>query len=434
MSSAIAASGEFAAAESLPAGAARPQVRRRRVFYIPGYDPIPARKYREMYRAEGAAQAALSGYDLTLKPGTGTGRYGWRVAATIDGAEVLSTVEVLAWTDIVQGSMQAGIAATYGQLLRTAWIYLASGTLWRLARLRKGPVIAALYPVAMLLAQALAALLVLWLVTALVARGLEAAGLASGWPAGLAGLVPGVVAATLLLRWFRRIDGRLYAHYLMHDYAFSARLRGANPPALEARLAEFAHDIVAALTSDADEVLVVGHSSGAHLAVSVVADLLRGDLLPRDGATLGLLTLGQVIPMMSFLPKARRLRADLRDLAAQDRVFWLDVSAPGDGASFALCDPVAVSGVAPPVAHGPLVISAAFTQTLRPETWGRLRWRFFRLHFQYLSAFDALPGTAGDYDYFRITAGPLTLRDRFAARSPSASRIIRPVSGHVAIA
>ena len=49
--------------------------------------------------------------------------------------------------------MAQGIAATYGQLLSKVSIYIASGTLWRLARMRKGPILAALYPIAMLLLQ-----------------------------------------------------------------------------------------------------------------------------------------------------------------------------------------------------------------------------------------------------------------------------------------
>ena len=50
------------------------QVRRRRVFYIPGYDPIHPRRYRELYRKEGAAQAAISGYDIALSPKTTEGQ------------------------------------------------------------------------------------------------------------------------------------------------------------------------------------------------------------------------------------------------------------------------------------------------------------------------------------------------------------------------
>jgi hypothetical protein len=174
----------------------------------------------------------------------------------------------------------------------------------------------------------------------------------------------------------------------------------------------------------------VGHSSGAHLGVSILADLARQGRIPANGPALGFLSLGQVVPMVSFLPKARRLRADLAFLSVQDSVTWVDVTAPGDGCAFALCDPVAVSGVAPEGKRWPLVISAAFTQTLSPERWKELRWRFFRLHFQYLCAFDR----PGDYDYFQITGGPQTLANRFADRAPSKSRIDVAASKYTSMA
>ncbi|SER51220.1 hypothetical protein SAMN04490244_101317 [Tranquillimonas rosea] len=400
------------------------RVRRRRVFYLPGYDPIPPRRYRELYRREGATQAALSGYELDLQPRKGA-RYGWRVEGVQDGRAVTSDIEVLVWSDIVRDSMSHGIAATYAQMVRTAWIYLSTGALRRLTWLRKGPVIAALYPVGMLLGQAALAVLVGWIVVRVATRVVALTGL----QAPLFGIV--VACAALgagwaVLRWCRARDGKLFAYYLMHDYAHAARDRGATPPELAARMARFTDAIAEALCADVDEVLVVGHSSGAHLAVSILADLLRQGRRPADGPALSFLSLGQVIPMISFLPEAYPLRADLRYLSARDDITWVDVTAPGDGCAFALCDPVAVSGVAPPDQRWPLVLSAAFTQTLRPETWKALRWRFFRLHFQYLCAFDR----PGDYDYFRITAGPLTLGDRFAGRKPSASRITRPASGH----
>jgi hypothetical protein len=88
-----------------------------------------------------------------------------------------------------------------------------------------------------------------------------------------------------------------------------------------------------------------------------------------------------------------------------------------------------VSGAAPATAkRWPLVLSAAFSQNLRPETWQALRRRPFETHFQYLNAFDNLPGRPDDYDYFRITAGPLTLAARLGGRAPSQSRIDRAVT------
>ena len=393
-------------------------VRRRHVFYLPGYDPIPPRRYREIYRREAAKQAKISGYTIDLKPKKGKGRYGWTVSAQIEGAPVTADVEVLLWSDIVRDSMAEGVVATYLQLLRTAWVYIASGALFRLMRLRKGPVIAALYPVGFLLAQLAIALLLAWGLGRICA-------LLHPWLAWA-----GLLAVPVVLGWFRRHDNRFYAYYLMHDYAFSARYGGADPPALRARIREFTGEIAAALRLPVDEVLVVGHSSGAHLAVSALAALIRQGDVPRDGPALSFLSLGQVIPMVSFLPAAHQLRADLACLSASDALTWVDISAPGDGAAFALCDPVAVSGVAPERKRWPLVLSAAFSQTLSPARWRALRWRFFDLHFQYLFAFDR----PREYDYFRVTAGPMTLAARFAGCPPSPSRIERACSGFTSVA
>jgi hypothetical protein len=394
------------------------QTFRRRVFYLPGYDPFHPRRYRELYRKEAAAQAAISGYDIALTPKQVKGPYGWRVVGNMDGARAEADVEVLVWSDLVRTSMTTGIAGTYVQLLRTAWCYIGSGALFRLMRLRKGPMIAALYPIVFLLCQLGVAIAAGWGIGALVA----------GYSHWTLGVVVAFAMGWAILRLFRRWDHKVYAYYLMHDYAYSAQFGGANPPELEVRMAEHMRTIRAAMEGDYDEVLVVGHSSGAHLAVSILADMLRAG--GSAGApVLSLLTLGQVVPMVSFLPKAGRLRGDLQYLSARSELTWVDVTAPGDGCAFALCDPVSVTGVAPSDKRWPLVISAAFTQTLSPERWRALRWRFFKLHFQYLCAFDR----PGDYDYFRITGGALTLADRYRDRAPSKSRIETPLSGYRSI-
>jgi hypothetical protein len=383
---------------------------RRKVFYIPGYDPIHPRRYRELYRKEGAAQAQITGYALTLMPRKGAGPYGWRVSTAMPG-RTEAEFEVLVWSDLVRSSMEQGIPGTYLQLVRTAWAYIGSGALFRLMRLRKGPMIAALYPIGLLILQLVLALLAAW--------GLYRLG-ALVHPA--LGVVIGLATIPLILQTFRRYDNKVFAYYLMHDYAYSAQSGGANPAELEVRMAEFVVRIRSSL-ADCDEVLVVGHSSGAHLAVSILSDMIR-EGLPEKPPALALLSLGQVVPMVSFLPKANRLRRDLAYLSARPELTWVDVTAPGDGCAFALCDPVSVTGVAPENKLWPLVISAAFTQTLSPERWKDLRWRFFRLHFQYLCAFDR----PGDYDYFQITAGPVTLAERYRNRAPSKSRIETPLS------
>ena len=385
-------------------------VHKRAVFYLPGYDPMLPRRYRELYRTEGALQAKISGYDLAIKGKTGNDNYSWSAVSDIGGKETQCEIEFLLWSDIVSDSMERSIPGTFWLLARTVWIYLRTGALLRLMRLRKGPIYAALYPVFMLLAQ----LLLSAAIGGLIAVGINV--FAPAW----VGFIAGMWVLGRLMMWFKSKDNKLFAYYLLHDYAYSAQYLGANPPELEARMAEFGEQIFTALQSDVDEVLIVGHSSGAHLGVSVLSDLLRKHSLDPKGPKLAFLTLGQVVPMVSFLPNAHRLRADLQYLCQRDEITWIDVTAPGDGCSFALCDPVSVSGAAPQTGKKwPLVISAAFTQSLKPATFKRLRWRFFRLHFQYLCAFDQ----PKDYDYFQITAGPVSLRERYRNRVPSRSRI-----------
>ena len=248
----------------------QPRPFRRRVLYIPGYDPIPPRRYRELFRREGADQAAISGYHLAMAERADRTGFGWGATGDIGGPAQVE-FEVLVWSDIVQSSMGRGIAATYGQLFRTAWAYIGSGALWRLMRLRRGPVLAALYPIAVLLMQALIAALV-------AGAGFWAASLLLPWPLAL------ILAAALFyagLWLWRRADGRIFAYYLMHDYAFTAQDGGAYPPALEQRIASFSDRLADVLADDWDEVLLVGHSSGAYLAVSVMTDLLRSG---RGGA------------------------------------------------------------------------------------------------------------------------------------------------------
>ena len=180
------------------------------MIYIPDYDPIPPRRYRELYRTEGAAQAAISGYELALRPREAGGTCGWSVRARIEQAEVEAEVDVLVWSDIVQTSMDRSIPATYLQLVRTAWIYISTGALRRLMRLRKGPVIAALYPVGMLLGQLALSVFAGWLVARVLFWILRLAGL-GGLVFGWVSVGVGVIAAVALLRLFKRRDHRLFA-------------------------------------------------------------------------------------------------------------------------------------------------------------------------------------------------------------------------------
>ena len=390
-------------------------VRKRKVFYIPGYDPIGPRRYRELYRSEAKRQEQISGYALNVKGRRGTDEnYGWDVDSVIDGHRVHTSFDFLLWSDIVQDSQTRTIISTFLLLIRTAWIYLSTGALRQIAKTRRFPVFVALYPVFALTLQ---------FNLALVAGGsiYFIVKIVMFWPVAVA---LGVMVFWVSLQIFRKLDTSFFVYYLMHDYGFSASMMGANPPELELKITMFATSVMAALEQDWDEILIVGHSSGAHIGISVLADVLRAtpsEMLDRS-PQLSLLTLGQVVPMVSFLPKAARLRADLHSLSKRECIAWVDVTAPTDACSFALCDPVAVSGVAPDDGSQlwPLVLSAAYSRTIDSDRMEDMKTNFFKLHILYLCALDH----PEQYDYFRVTAGPDTLGARFEGynSSPSTKR------------
>ena len=289
-------------------GTGHKSVRKRKVFYIPGYDPIGPRRYRELYRTEAKRQEEISGYELDVKGRSrGSENYGWDVEACIDGQKTSTSFEFLLWSDVVLDSQSRTILSTFLLLLRTAWIYLSSGALSRIGRTRRFPVFVALYPVFALTLQFNLALVSGFSIYVIVK-------LVMAWPFALAF---GFLLFWVTLQIFRKLDTSFFAYYLMHDYGFSASQMGENPPELELKITMFATSIMATLDEDWDEVLIVGHSSGAHIGISVLADVLRA--APRDrldnGPHISLLTLGHVVPMVSFLPKAERLRADLHSLS-----------------------------------------------------------------------------------------------------------------------
>ena len=395
-------------------------VTRRKVFYISGFDPLGPRRYRELYRSEGPAQGEISGYDIGVSalPKTGCGNFRWQVGHHRDGMETETEFEFLGWDDIVRHSIRPSLGYVYGLMFKTLWIYLSSGAIRAMLRLRSGPLIAGLVPAFLMVFYLLYAGLI-GLSAGLVLTS------AFGAPLWL-GMLGGVCASVLAMQGTRFFEEQMMIYFMVNDLGYSAHQGGKYPEPLCNRLDEFAERIHAAMTSkDYDEVLVVGHSSGAQLAVSAISRMVARRGLPGE-TPLGLVTLGQSIAMTSFLPEAHDLRADLARVADDGRIFWLDVTAPGDGACFALTDPAANCREVgrPAKALNPLVISAAFKHTMEPGELRRYRWRLLRMHFQYLCAF-ARPGV---FDYFEITAGPRSLARRFAGRDCSPSMLARPVA------
>ena len=400
-------------AQSAETTSAAQTVRRRRVYYISGYDPQGPRRYYQLYRDEAQKQAGISNYEIdvsALEYEKGASAATWSAELREGGMTSNAEITMLRWDDIARAWMRMPMWRIYILMVKTFWRYVGSGAFGALSKIRRLSTWVGMYPVIFL---SLYLLFALW-------NGAFAVWLfayISGLPLW-AGAPLFVIVFYGIMRASRLIDETMLVYYLMCDFGFTAAHSKGEAPEIEERVDVFAKRVFDDWSrGDCDEVLIVGHSSGGSYAASVAARVVQMGADKRKGPHLSFLTLGQTIPMLSFLPGATRLRDELRLLGRAEEIEWIDVSSPADGGCYALSDPVGVSGQAAPrrERRNPKVISATFWEAISPEMKAELKNRWFRIHIQYLCAFDR----PVDFDYFRITAGPIRLAERFAERNES---------------
>lgn len=383
-------------------------VRRRQVFYLSGFDPRGGRYYHTLYSEEAARQSKVNGMALEISARErAEGDYAerWRIRAETEAGTTETEYSFLVWDDLVRRYWDDAPRFIFKELLHTLRVFLFSGLIFRYARISPMQLIAGLYP----------------LIYILLALGLGGvawyfmSGLLSGMLPVWAAVAVALLPALLLLKGLHRLGKKLAVFWLMNIYAFSARWATGEPEGFDARLSAFAERIRRALDdaerNEVDEVLLVAHSNGTTLSVPLMAKILRsGEALPWE--RFSLVTLGQLIPLQSFIPQAESYREDLALVGRDPRLHWVDYTATIDGACFPLLDAVTASGIDHPPGTGPILRSPRFFKLFDSKRYKRLRYRWYTVHFLYLMATEY----AGAYDYFAMTAGPVSLRDRVAVQ------------------
>jgi hypothetical protein len=384
------------------------RVHRRRVHYISGFDPRGAVHYHRLYRDEAAKQQALLDATLEVTPRTRHGRLnsGWTIHGDWNGVQVETDYRFMAWDDIVRRHWLRSPARLVWRSITGYPVYLATGGLQRARQLSRGTFYSAVLPLVYLL------LLTLLMVLA------GAVGYNLGTLVDTA-FVPTVLAVACAVATGAgglRLAHHLGILWLLRICLFIYDWGRQGIPGLPGRAHAIAESIRIAQRDDpVDEVLIVGHSIGSMLAVSVSAALLEGGgRVPEELADrVGLMTLGQCIPWLAFMPEAREFHAELQRLAYAESLPWVDVSGPTDPLGFFNVDPVVEAGIHDAPAHRPRLVTARFFRMFHLETYRKLRRDKLRLHFQYLMA-NEIPAA---YDYFRITAGPGPALAPFLAES-----------------
>lgn len=391
-------------------------VRRRHVFYLSGFDPNGPARYHKLYCEGAAQQSGFSGASVEVGPRTRvrdeTDTMAWKVSyrdADADAdAEVETSYVFPRWDKIVRDYWWQDRGPQLRDLLKTSWQYLHTGAHWKMFRQSRPAFNTVFMPFLLLLVMLPGLVLALGTVLDLARDLRNGASLLA--PIALTGL-----SAVLALTWVYWARRHWHAQWILRGYAFVGRMGGPGVLELDARLDEMATALCRQVQKHEDEeILVVGHSVGTIVAVSVLARAFRQDPeLARRGPAIGLLTLGHCTPLLSNLPAARRFRDELAVLAAQPGLCWADFSDPMDSYSFGGVDPVRAAGLESPRAGHPLVLSPDFARLFQSERFRGRHQGAHEIHQQYLNA--SMPGDA--YDFFAMTAGPLTLEQRLATPS-----------------
>jgi hypothetical protein len=400
------------------------RVQRRHVIYVQGYDPRGLAQYYRLFRTELRKSAKLYSFQADVgRPQSidDKAMASWSIAAQGHGWQTHVTHDFVRWEDLIKSDFAAPIWRT---VLHALAIYLGAVVrgiiprIWK-AHWRFGMFIT--YPHFVLMNLVIWSALPAWAVAA-VAGYLGATMPLKCVAAALAFLV----TLWVLLKYTEK---RTYALYLMSDTIFTWQFAHRRRPEWDRRIDRCAQHLVEVTrTSDAEEIVIVGHSSGSFLGVEIVARALAIDPdLGGHGPRVVLLTLGGNLPIIGFLPVSKPFREHLRQLAIAPAIDWIDGQSRKDVMNFYPFDPIAGHGIdAGPARRNPKVIPIRFRDMVDPSHYNRFRWQFFRVHFQFVMASER----PHPFDFYTIVCGPIALPDRVADPAAALAAITRPARSH----
>ena len=384
------------------------RVQHRHIIYIQGYDPRGLAQYYRMFRTELRKFARLYQVSATMSrpQDASDGEIAsWTIETKAGDWQTRSSYDFLRFEDFIQRDLASPIWRTVSQAVWIYWRLVFAGTIARFWRANWRFATFITYPHLMLLLEAVCAASLAFAFE----KGLGALGVPG--PFSIAAAVAVFVA--ILGAVLKYTENQTYLLYLLSDtiwtWEFSHRAR----PEWDQRIDRFAQHLVkVARESDADEIVIVGHSSGSFLGTEMLARALQLDpALGRHGPRIVLLTIGGNFPIVGFHAVSEGFRDHLRMLAVEPSIDWIDCQSRKDVMNFYPFDPIEGHGIDVGEARrNPRIVPVRFRDIITPEHYGLFRWKFFRVHFQFVMA-NERPHA---YDFFMIVCGPIPLDARMA--------------------
>lgn len=373
-------------------------VRRRHVIYLSGYDPRGAQGYFNLFRRTCSRTEELWPVSLTLRPVEviSDRLADWRLELHGPNWQVTTHYDFLRTEDCIRSDMRG---SPLRQMLRAlAWYAgdVVSGAQFLIFRASWRFALHLLYFQLLALA---------WAAVAAAIGAAAGYALAGYLPVPLSG-VAGIAAAVAVLFALHPLAARWRLIQIAACWSTLRRFgRGRATWLDEVIEAGARHLIALARANQADELVVIGHSTGGVIASAIMARALELDPeIGRRGPRLVLLTLGSVMPAVALHPAAQRMRAIVGKLAVARDLAWIDCQSRKDVMCFSNFDPVDGIGVdAGADRCNPRSWRITFRDMIAPRQYNRFRRNFFRMHYQYIMAGDR----PAPYDYVLLVGGPM---------------------------
>jgi hypothetical protein len=383
----------------------RTPVAKRLVFHIGGYDPITshASAQRRFVREIARFQRTWSVKAIVDDLRDTADQIQWNVTTTGRDWLVETDYRLVRWHDVIEAFGRRNIASRISVGILAFLDFVLAGTLWRYLLTNWRYAVFFLYPFVMFgLLIAVAFLVGVFAFKSTGSIAIAIGGGLIGFAAALAGP----------WRW-------LNLGNLFDDWIFSREYIRCGNSGIEQRLDRLAAEIVAAASnSAADEILVIGHSLGAVLAVDLLDRALKLDpALDRNEIPVTFLSVGSSILKIGLHPKAIRFRAAMERVAKSRAIFWGDYQALVDPLNFYKSRPMAEMGLS--TENEPTVRVVRLSRMLDDDIYRRIRLHFFRLHNQFVSGNDRRTS----YDYFMLICGPVSAKSQTLAPYGAVSMI-----------
>lgn len=384
------------------------RVQHRHIIYIQGYDPRGLAQYYRMFRTELRKFSRLYQVQAIIsrpKVAADDEIASWTIDTQAEDWQTRTSYDFLRFEDFIQQDLAAPIWRTVLQAVWIYWRLVFSGTIARFAKANWRFSTFITYPHLMLLAEAIGA----GCIAFVFEKGLSAIGIPV--PISIAAAL--AIFVGLLGAALKYTENATYVLYLLSDTIWTWQFSHRQRPEWDRRIDRFAEHLVrVAKSSDADEIVIVGHSSGSFLSTEMLARALELDpALGRHGPRIVLLTLGGNFPIVGYHKASKPFRDHLRRLATEPSIDWFDCQARKDVMNFYEFDPIANHGIDVGASRrNPKMVMVRFRDVIRPEHYNRFRWQFFRVHFQFVMA-NEVPNA---YDFFMIVCGPVPTSARMA--------------------